>query len=127
VKQPAPDEWSVVEILCHLRDVDNEVNLPRIYKMIQETNPFLTGKDTDPWANERQYICQDGPQALQDFITARLKLLSLLEGLPLADWERPARHSLLGPTHLNELVGIIAEHDRLHVRQVNRTLGGVKV
>jgi len=76
---PIQGEWGLVEILCHLRDVDREVNLPRVYKMLNETNPFLPGKNTDAWAVERDYAHQDGIQALQDFIYARQELLSLVE------------------------------------------------
>jgi len=42
--------------------------------------------------------------------------LALMDGLQ-AEWDRPARHAIFGPTSLQELVGFMAEHDRLHVRQ----------
>jgi HAD superfamily hydrolase (TIGR01549 family) len=119
---PHPDEWCPTEILCHLRDVDREVNLARIPRVLHENDPFISGKDTDPWADERKYICQDGPQALHEFSVARMKLLDLLEAAAPEDWERTARHAILGPTTLQELVRIIAEHDRLHVRQVTQDL-----
>lgn len=116
--RPRPEEWCPTEILCHLRDVDREVNLARVRRVLQENDPFISGRDTDPWADERKYFCQDGPQALQEFTAARLKLLDLLEAASPEDWGRTARHAILGPTSLKELVRIIAEHDRLHVRQV---------
>jgi FMN phosphatase YigB (HAD superfamily) len=119
---PQPEEWCSTEILCHLRDVDQEVNLARIRRVLQENDPFISGKDTDPWADERKYICQDGPQALHEFTVTRVKLLDLLEAAAPEDWERTARHAILGPTNLKELVRIIAEHDRLHVRQVTQDL-----
>jgi len=117
IKKPHPNEWSLVEILCHLRDVEAEVNLPRIRKVIQESNPFIPGKDTDPWASERQYILQDHTEALSSFMSTRIELLSILENLAPDDWQRPARHAILGPTHIQELVGIITSHDRLHIQQ----------
>jgi hypothetical protein len=110
-------EWSPTEIFCHLRDVEVEVNLPRLQKVLQERNPFIPGMDTDPWAEEREYFCQDGIQALQRFTAARGKLLALLENLAPEDWDRPARHAILGPTKLKEMAGIIASHDRLHIQQ----------
>lgn len=116
-ERPAPTEWSLAEITCHLRDVDAEVNLPRLAKVTREINPFLPGMDTDRWAEERNYIQQDGRSALHRFMYDRIKLLSLLEGLTPAEWQRPARHAIFGPTTLQELVGFIVGHDRLHVRQ----------
>jgi FMN phosphatase YigB (HAD superfamily) len=117
-KRPGPDEWSATEILCHLRDVEKEVNLPRIQLLLEQNNPFLAGKDTDPWAEQRQYIRQNGMQALHKFTASRLELLDLLEALQPEDWNKPARHAIFGPTRLAELMGINAGHDRLHVRQV---------
>ena len=120
--QPNADEWSLAEIICHLRDVDHEVNLPRLKRVLHESNPFLAGIDTDSWAVERHYHQQDGIVALRDFIQYRLKILHLLDNLSLEDWKRPARHAIFGPTHLKELVSIQAGHDRLHLQQVCSTL-----
>ncbi len=117
-RRPQPDEWSQTEILCHLRDVDREVNLPRVQKVVSSVNPLITGQDTDPWALERDYISQDGSQALQAFINLRMKLINILSNLQVEDWQRPARHTILGPTHLQELVRIIASHDRIHIQQI---------
>jgi len=120
--KPSPNEWSLVEIVCHLRDVEAEVNLPRIRKVIQESNPFIPGKDTDPWASEREYILQDCLDALHSFLAVRMELLSVLENLAPDDWQRPARHAILGPSHIQELVGIMASHDRLHIQQAHQVL-----
>ena len=121
-RRPTPNEWSPGEVLCHLRDVDAEVNLPRIHKVIIESNPFLPGQDTDPWGEIRQYQKQDGAQALVDYTNARLELLELLENLKVEDWNRRARHAIFGPMSIRELVNIIAGHDILHIQQVYKAL-----
>jgi FMN phosphatase YigB (HAD superfamily) len=115
---PQPGEWCPAEIVCHLRDVDIEVNLPRMKKILAEDNPFLPGMDTDRWLEEREYHSQDGPLALQSFIAARMNLLFLLDTLQPQGWQRTARHSIFGRTDLTELVSFIAEHDRLHIHQL---------
>ncbi len=120
--RPSEAEWSAGEVLCHLRDVDTEVNLPRLEKVLNEKNPFLPGQDTDPWADTRQYCNQDALLALADFTSKRIDLLSLLEYLPPEAWDRRARHAIFGPTRLRELVNIIAGHDILHVQQLYRAL-----
>jgi len=121
-KQPAEGEWCPTEVLCHMRDVESEVNLPRIIKVIKDHNPFLPGKDTDPWSEKREYFQQDGKQAMTDFIISRKSLLNLLSTLTSDDWGRMARHAILGPTTLFELVKIISDHDRLHIRQIHQIL-----
>jgi FMN phosphatase YigB (HAD superfamily) len=124
-KNPQPGEWSFTEILCHFRDVDAEVNLPRILSVIEESNPFIPGIDSDQWAEERMYYCQSGREALKDFISSRIQLLEILDGFTPDDWTRPARHAIFGPTTLKELISISVGHDRLHIRQAFTSLGEI--
>ena len=121
--RPAPAEWCLTEIICHLRDVEREVNLPRIRKLLAEENPFLAGEVTDRWVEERHCADQDGRVVLADFIAARKEALGLLNGLQ-TEWSRKARHAIFGPTSLLELVGFVAGHDRAHVQQIWKTIRG---
>ncbi len=121
-RRPKPAEWSPSEILCHLRDVDNEVNLPRLKKVLQEDNPFIPGADADRWAEERAYHQQDGLAALHRFSTSRQELIHLMEKMSPDDWGRPARHAIFGPTNIKELVTINASHDQIHIRQMVEAL-----
>lgn len=120
-ERPAPGEWSLTEMFCHLRDVDREVNLPRIEKLLGEDNPFLPGINTDSWAEERDYLHQDGRAALRDFINSRISLIERLEALSETEWRLPARHAIFGPTVLKELVSFITTHDRSHIQQATET------
>lgn len=112
------NEWCQTEILCHLRDVEVEVNLPRLRKAIETPNPFIAGVDTDPWAEQRNYRQQSGEQALWEFLQVRLELIRILQELSPETWARKVRHAIFGPTSLQELSGIIASHDRIHIRQI---------
>ncbi len=111
-------QWSQTEILCHLRDVEIEVNLPRIKKSIEEDNPFIPGVETDQWAEQRQYSLQSGQAALTSFVQSRIALIEQLESMQPEDWLRQIRHAIFGPTTLLELVGFIAAHDRIHIHQI---------
>lgn len=122
-RRPAPAEWCLTEIICHLRDVEREVNLPRIRKILAEENPFLPGEVTDRWVEERHCIDQDGPQVLADFVAARKETIALLNGLQ-AEWSRMSRHAIFGPTTLKELVGFIVGHDQAHIQQIWKTKPG---
>jgi HAD superfamily hydrolase (TIGR01549 family) len=118
VYKPDGKEWAVVEILCHLRDVDREVNLPRLQKIITSETPFLPGEVTDPWSEERKYINQSGPEALRSYIEVRTEMCRLLNQLTDEGWMSSARHAIFGPTILFELVGFMVTHDAVHIRQV---------
>ncbi len=121
-RRPADNEWSATEIMCHLRDVEVEVNQPRLMRIVEESNPFISAVDSDPWAVARNYNAQSGPEALAAFAEARRATLSTLDQLSPADWERPARHALFGPTTAQELLSFTNEHDRLHLRQIRENL-----
>ncbi|MBI5295142.1 MAG: DinB family protein [Chloroflexi bacterium] len=116
--RPAPAEWALTEILCHLRDSEREVNQPRLTRLLTEDEPFISSRNTDAWADERNYLGQDGRAAFQDFLAARLETLSTLKSLSEADWLRKARHSIFGPTTLQELIGFMSTHDRIHIQQM---------
>jgi FMN phosphatase YigB (HAD superfamily) len=115
--RPQPGEWSLTEIICHLRDVEREVYQPRLERILNETTPFIQSVNSDPWAEERDYLHQDGARALKDFTVARIQTLDTLAAIQPEDWLKPARHTIFGPTHLQELFDILAGHDRLHLRQ----------
>ncbi len=101
--RPDQSDWCFTEILCHLRDVDNEVNFPRLVSVIETPNPFISGQDTDPWAEQRNYRQQDGRQAFHQFVATRMRMLALLESLSSQEWQLPARHAIFGP---NSFAGI---------------------
>ncbi len=121
-QKPDPDEWSIVEVLGHLRDVEREVNLPRIQTFLREENPFITADDTDLWVTERGYAEQNGKDTLRDFIAARLETIAILQNLSGADWQRSGRHAIFGPITLQEQLGFMAEHDRVHIRQIYKLI-----
>ena len=120
--RPKKGEWCLTEMMCHLRDVDREVNLPRIKQILHEVNPFLPGILSDNWAAERKYCLQNGSQALADFTSARTELLQLLAQINPQDWHKPARHAIFGPTQLIELASFMVTHDKNHIRQAHQLL-----
>ncbi|MEM5774963.1 MAG: HAD family hydrolase, partial [Anaerolineaceae bacterium] len=76
--RPDESEWSLVEIVCHLRDTDREVNLPRFNEAFQQENPFLPPIDTSNWSHERDYRNEDGHEAAQEFLDTRATMIKLL-------------------------------------------------
>jgi FMN phosphatase YigB (HAD superfamily) len=128
-----PEEWqrhpsgggrSALEIVCHLRDVEGEVTLPRLDRIRKQANPFLDAPDSALWVVERGYSTQSGPDAVEELGRLRQRLLQELDALAPEDWSRPARHALLGPTTLAEVLSTAAEHEIVHLAglRVARTL-----
>lgn len=112
-----------LQVVCHLRDVDREINLPRLQTILEKDNPFFSSIDTDDWIEQRGYIREDPAAAIRGFIAARKEVTAALRGLTSAQWQRRARHSLLGPIPLNDWIAVLAEHDLRHLAQVTAPLG----
>ena len=122
--EPAPGDWSLSELVCHLRDTEREIHQIQIELFKEQNEPFIPRPDTGVWASQRDYFHEDGVSALKEFNDARRKILTLLKEVPAehSAWERKARHAIFGPTNFLEIVGFIAEHDRLHIQQAWSTL-----
>jgi len=120
--QPAADEWSLTQILCHLRDVEVEVHQVRYEQVLNEARPFISGVSADEWARTRSYHKQDGAAALRAFLKSRKATLALLEGLAAEEWERNCRHAFLGITTLQELVFLALSHEEAHREQLMKIL-----
>src|SRR6185369_16984365 len=56
---PAPGKWSIVQILCHLRDMERDAYLARYRRILTEDNPQLPDIDGDALALESDYQSQD--------------------------------------------------------------------
>lgn len=121
-ERPSPREWAPVEIVCHLRDTEREVNHRRLRRLLSEDTPFISAVNPDDWAEERKYLNQDPQQALREFARARTQTIAQLAQLEEERWTAPARHALLGPITLLELMGVAADHDLLHLDQLRGTL-----
>jgi len=120
-RRPVSNEWCLTEVLCHLRDTEVEINLPRLRMLLELDEPFIPARNADKWAEERGYKSQDPLSAFNDFLTARIRMVDMLRSLS-DEWKRKARHAIFGPTDLLELVKFMAEHDKLHIRQIYTTI-----
>lgn len=120
--KPTKTDWNITEIICHLRDVDRDVNLPRIKTILTEAQPFIAGVETDRWAKERDYFHQDGRAALKDFLLLRQELIQSLQDASEPSWQKAFRHTIFGPSTLKELIEFTVSHDSNHICQIKNLL-----
>ncbi len=118
-EKASPQELSLLEMVSHLLDVENEINYPRMQLILNNHNPTIIGVDSDHWIKLRDYQHSRSISVLSEFIVQRQQLISLLEGLSPDQWVRPAQHTMFGPTTLEEICRFIAQHDMDHIRQIH--------
>src|SRR3989304_4614559 len=57
-QRPSPDEWSIPEVCCHLRDAA-EIEGQRIRRLVEEDEPTLEPYDQEALARDRDYQGDD--------------------------------------------------------------------
>lgn len=121
-QHPDPNEWSILQILCHL--VASEINIqrPRLQQILREDTPFLANP-TPPAGSTAELCGHNGFKIAQEWVIERLKTIAFIDTLNSEDWNRPARHSIFGMTNLLEMAHFTAQHDRLHLTQLCQTIG----
>src|SRR5262252_2539112 len=95
--RPVPHKWSMVEVMCHLRDLEGEVYQERYRRYLTEDNPYFPKLDQNAMAAERDYIHQDIAAALASFRQKRADTVRSLEETPADQWLRSGVHFSAGP------------------------------
>ena len=117
----APGKWSVLEVVGHLADTEM-VHRWRMRKAVAEPGSRYTAYDQDAWADRLGYRKVDVPTALGELELLRTANLRWLRGLDDAGWESEAIHPERGTEAVRTTVRLIAAHDLVHRRQIDRIL-----
>ena len=119
-----PGEWSLLQILNHLRACE-EVWSHSIHGMLAHETPHLQEIHPRQWIKKASpYTSQLFVDSLRVFTLRREALLITLGGLSLADWAREGwidrkTHTVF--SHVRRLVF----HERTHCDHIDGVLGGV--
>lgn len=121
--RPAPDQWSVHEIVCHCADSETNSAL-RIRYLVGEHEPQIQGYDQDRWAKTFDYHALPLEPSLQQIESVRRWTLELLRRLPEAAWARSGTHTEMPGQRYTASgwLATYAEHLEVHARQIDRTL-----
>ena len=119
--QDGPHGWTVLEVLCHLRDFD-EIFRSRAALIRDEETPRLPGYDHEVMAVAGAYNQQELRAVLAEFTASRRATVALFEGLSDAQWARAGIHPERGPFSMTDAVMQVGMHDVTHLEQISRIL-----
>ena len=86
-----PAGWSIVEIVCHLRDFD-EIFYNRARMMLEQEHPRLPAYDHEAMAVERNYQADSHIDACVALEASRASFAAFFEALTPAEWSRAGAH-----------------------------------
>jgi hypothetical protein len=116
-RKPAPDKWSIAEILAHLADAELVVGW-RLRLILSSDGAPIQAFDQDSWAKAFAYGDREPYESLRAFKFQRELNLALLKSVPRKLWENHGLHSERGKETVTQLLGLYAGHDVNHLRQI---------
>jgi uncharacterized damage-inducible protein DinB len=116
---PAPGKWSILEIVCHMRDMERDAYLARFRRVLAEENPALPDIDGDRASLESDYRGQKLSEVFRDWKRLRRETLRLLAGVKQDQWGRQGTHETAGALSIDDFVRRLAQgNDEAHLRQI---------
>lgn len=115
--KPAPEDWSILEVLNHLVDeekLDFRRHLHHILSTPDEPWPKIAPQD---WVVEKNYNQQSLAQTNDNFKSERKKSLEWLKSLGDPEWSKSIELSW-GKLSAGDMLASWLAHDLLHLRQL---------
>jgi hypothetical protein len=119
--KPSPDKWSMLEIVCHLKDEEVEDWRTRIKCQLETPGSVPPPIDPVSWVKDRKYIEQDFGKTTGAFLNARQESIAWLQSLDNPQWDNFYMHQNLGPLSAKFFLCNWLAHDYLHLRQMTWT------
>lgn len=116
---PAPNEWSALECLQHLVDVERSVFPVRIKAILAGQDFPAFDPDSHGTKSSNDLIKEE---LAEEFASLRTANLELFDQITQSDLARQARHQELGIITMSELLHEWAAHDLMHTVQAERAL-----
>src|SRR5437588_5152314 len=85
-RRPAPDKWSIAEIMAHLADAEVAIAW-RLRQVLASNAISVQAYDQDRWAQTFDYAHRDPRQSLANYSSLREANLTLLKSVPRKLWD----------------------------------------
>lgn len=113
--------WTIVEVLCHLRDFET-VMRERADMMQNKEHPHFPMWDHEVLVQEHAYNQQNLQEVLKGLAKSRKALQEYFTTLPADKWERTALHPEYGEYTVTDLAMQVGTHDVTHLEQITQIL-----
>jgi hypothetical protein len=115
--RPRPEAWSILEVVCHLYDLEREDFREHLDFILHRQNVEYHVIDPQRWVKERRYNEQNFAEMHTKFFAERQKSLGWLKTISSSDWDTTYT-SQYGTVSAGEMFACLIAHDNLHIRQL---------
>ena len=117
VWRPAPQDWSILEVINHLQDEEREDFRAHLNTLLHDPEGEWAQIDPRGWVVSRGYNQRMLAESLDRFLVERRQSLDWLRNLQEPDWEQ-GRQAPFGLLRAGDVLTAWAAHDLLHIRQL---------
>ena len=119
--RPGPQEWSIVEVIGHLEDVD-ALFMGRVHAILTTDQPaFIVYEPTEP-VRRRDFQGQPFEAIQAIFEARRAVFVELLRSLTPEQQARTGTHPMHGVMSATRSVASVPTHDNTHYQQIANNL-----
>jgi hypothetical protein len=115
--KPAPDQWSIHEIVIHMSDSEANSYI-RCRKCIAEPGQAVMAYDENQWAAALRYHDQSMEAALDLIKWLQLRTYKLIQSLPDSVWSHTLEHPENGTMSLDDWLDVYERHIGDHIEQM---------
>lgn len=122
VAPPAPGEWSLRDILAHLRAC-NDMWGGCIRLLLEEDRPVFKAMNPVTWVKQTDYLAVDFRPSFAALAGDRAALVAQLEPLPAEAWSRGGTALVAGRPRertVSSYAHWLANHERSHLKHIAR-------
>jgi len=115
--KPSAESWSILEVVCHLYDVEREDFREHLDCILHRQNEKWHEIDPQQWVTVRKYNEQNFAEMQEKLFVEREKSFAWLNGLINPEWEKTYTTEYHTFT-AGEMFACWVAHDNLHIRQL---------
>jgi hypothetical protein len=124
--KPAPERFSIAEVLEHLSHAEGHCFRARVERMVDEDNPALEPYDPNVYFKAGSYSGRSAEDSFDHFEEQRELNLQYLHELPASVADRAGTHGKLGAMTVAHQLNEWAFHDIGHIKQIAEIIRALK-
>ncbi len=117
-KRVVPDRWSLKELVCHIRRMQQVFIEDRLDVVLERDNPELAAYQPESDPRFLELVGRPTYETITRYLEERQALVARLESLAPEQWHRPARHPIFLQSDVCTLTEYLVHHEAHHIYQM---------